>query len=382
MKHKRLYSFILAAILILSIPLSGSAESPVTGLPYTKAYGVYDLATGNLLYGENTTSELNVAGLNKLPSLLLICETVDIGMLSESEKVTVSLKASQVPGPTSFIAEGESIQADALIKSSVMITAGDAIYALAEALSGSATVFSRSLTERMSELGLDISFQEVFDTTKLMSCDDLSKLCIALSKSKTYMKYSSIYNDSIMHQNNSKTDLTSSNRLLKSYPGCIGLATGSSPEAGYSGAFLVNRNDMMLLCVVIGAKNADDRASAATELLNYAYATYQYSTFVKKDEVVAGMIKVKGGSEKFIDLVAAEDSVMLYPKNETYTVIKPELPDSLVAPIAEGTVFGSIQIKDDAGNIMDEISVISSKNITQAVFADYFNELTVFWIHG
>ena len=127
-----------------------------------------------------------IAGLAKLPALLVLCEGFDQGQLDAASMILVSDYASKIPGPTAFLETGEQIMAGELIKAACMICAGDAIAALGEGMFGSESTFLSKIQQRMEELDIAISLSDCIGTNLIMSPNMLLRLGQALVESETF----------------------------------------------------------------------------------------------------------------------------------------------------------------------------------------------------
>ena len=223
----------LAMLLLLIASTSLADESMPADMAGAKAAVLAEQTGGNSVAALKADEKMEVGGLSRLPALLAVCEGMDQGLITLNASITVSEAASRIKGPTAFLSAYEIIDAASLLKAAVMITAGDAIYALAEAIYGSATACQQRMQERLSELGVEASYNNLMDTDIRLSANDLVAIGRALMQSPSFTSYSGLFYDSITHADGRVTELASSNRLLKSSVGCVGVATGSSTSAGY-----------------------------------------------------------------------------------------------------------------------------------------------------
>ncbi len=136
-----------------------------------------------------------VAGLSKMPALLVICEAIDSGELIPDQVVQVSRAAAAVSGPTAFLSAGERISIKELTKAAVMISAGDAIMTLAESLCGTEAMFVSRVNMRMKELGADVAIDNAMGRNTRMNAHLLAKLGCALQEIETFTSYGAFWMD-------------------------------------------------------------------------------------------------------------------------------------------------------------------------------------------
>lgn len=371
----------LAAVLLFVGASASLAESAPVDLSGVKTAVIAEATTGQLIFEKSAKERVNVAGLSRLPSLLLVCELVDAGALSPSDTVTVSEAAAAVKGPTAFVESYEKISAGDLLKAAVMIGAGDAVYALAEAATGSSAVFVEQLNERLLALGVDVSYQGITGDGVLLSAADLIAVGAELVKSGTYRNYATLYMDEIVHEKGNATELVNSNRLVRSLPGCGGVGTGSSDAAGYCGVFWVLRGDAAYVCAVTGAQNSSARFQSAQAMLEYAFGAYKAAALAKEGEILIENIPVKGGTEPFVSLAAKNSAVLLLRQNETYEVRR-NVPETLYAPLASDAVVGTLEYLDREGNLIAVVELVPHKDMAQAGLGDFIRLLFLGFLHA
>ena len=378
---KRKYAILFFALVYLLVPLVGAyADDPPIEMKSAQALLVVEQNAGTVVINHNGDTKMEICGLSRLPALLVICEEVDRGAFALDTDVTVSQAASEVPGPTAFVAPYEVIDAASLLKAAAMICAGDAVYALAEAAFGSAGACLGALNSRLEQLGIDASFPDIIGKDVTLSASDLSALGVALMKSPTFKSMCSIYYDSIYHADGRETELASANKLLKNCTGCNGLATGSSATAGYCGIFSVTRSDEAYICVILGAQNAADRFAAAQNAVEYTFATYETVSIARAGEAVAEA-DVFGGKESRISLMAHEDASLVSDRNMTYENTC-EYSDVLTAPLYANQSVGRIVCKDDTGTVLCEVDLYPAADVAAATITDTIRSVLVRWVHA
>lgn len=373
----------LALALLSLLPCAAvlAVESMPVDIAGAKAAVLAEQAGGRPVATYKAEEKMEVGGLARLPTLLVICEGIDQGLLEQSASVTVSEAAAKIKGPTAFVSAYEVIDAASLLKSAVMILAGDAIYALAEAVYGSATACVQRVQARLGELGVEADYTELMGTQTRLSASDLIAIGRALMQSPAFTSYSSIFYDGITHADGRSTELASANRLLKVSVGCTGVATGSSASAGYCGVFSVTRGGVSWICAVIGAPNASARTAAASDLIDYGFAAYEVKALAKAEQVLVESIPVLGAKRSTVALVAGQDAVLLLPKGTSHEA-QWELPDTLVAPVEAGEAVGVVRYVDDNGEELCSVELLAAEAIAQARLADYAVMVLVSWVHG
>ena len=215
----------------------GSLELPC------KSAILMEATTGAVLYTQNAEESMPPASVTKVMTLLLLMEAIDSGVIHLDDKVTVSANAASMGGSQVYLKEGEQMKLEDLLKSVVIASANDAAVALAEYLYGSVQAFVGKMNERAKQLGMTgTAFENVTgldDTAEhhLTSARDIAIMSRALIAHPTVLQYSSIWMDTIR---DGAFGLTNTNRLVRFYPGCTGLKTGSTSKAGFCNKPYIN----------------------------------------------------------------------------------------------------------------------------------------------
>ena len=354
------------------IPLVGAPDGSLN-LPCKSAV-LLEANTGTVLYTQNADEALPPASVTKIMTLLLVMEAVDSGTLHLEDKISVSANAASMGGSQVFLKEGEIMTVEDLLKSVVIASANDAAVALAEYISGSVPAFVEKMNARAAQLGMkNTVFENVTgldDTAErhLTSARDIALMSRALISHKTVLQYSSIWMDTIR---NGEFGLTNTNRLVRFYPGCTGLKTGSTSKAGFCVSVTAERDGMSLICVIMGAESRDVRNATATQLLDWGFANYGvYSA----DAAELDPIALQGGTQNTCRIAYNAFSCVL-PKNEIPLVeITVTLPEKLSAPLAENTAVGEV-VFSVKGRVIGTCDAVTLEHVDRINFFQIFKRM-------
>ncbi len=350
-------------------------EQPAVSMEDASGALLVEASTQQPLLEKSADTPQSVAGLVKLPAILVLCEAVDNGALDLTSDLMVSDRAASIGGPTAFIEAGETISAAPLMKAAVMISAGDAILALGEAAFGSESALADRVRERMTDLGIDATFDNALGTGAKLSSKQLAILGAALMKSPCFAAHSKLTLEGISHQDGRETELVNANRMLRTYAGCVGVMTGSSPEDGYCGIFYVIRGDTHLLCVALGCRNANTRFALAGNMLDQVFATKKAQCLANAGDVIAESVRVQGGSRREVNLIAKDTVVLLLNKTEPALTPVKNIPSSLQAPLNAGDVVGSVSYQTADGTEMGRVELVPQTAVEQAFLRDVIRQV-------
>lgn len=373
---RKLISVLLTiSFLILIMPIA-SADGP------TLCYCIRPIHSDLIIAESNADEWQNVAGLTKLPAVLTLCLAVDKGLLDENAVVTVGANAATQGGPSAYLKKGETIAAKELLLAAVMISAGDAIYALADHAFGSEDVFLNNIELTMRAAGVDKKLPECLGTYMTFSCKELILLGEAAAESPTFLKYCSEKYYVLEHADGRKTELATANKLLTTLPGCIGLFTGSSKSDGYCGVFACRRGEATYICAVTGAQNSKTRFETASKLFEEAFANYKYYTICDPDEPVVESYPVEGGDVDSIDLYARESFGLLMKKSNGEPQKRFDLPDILTAPLDPEHAVGSIAFYDADGILLLEAALYPKIPVRASGFSEILKRVLSSFVSG
>ena len=362
---QKILCIVLSAVLLFLLFSAASADHEVT------AYCIMPLHSDTVISEQDSETWYNIAGVTKLPAVLTLCQAFDKGLIDENAEIKVSAKAASIGGPSAYLEKNETVAAKELMRAAVMISAGDAIYALSEHAFGSEDVFLKNIELTMRAAGVDKQLPECLGTYMTFSCRELIRLGEAAADSPTFLKYSEQKYAVLEHGSGRKTELASANKLLTSLPGCVGLFTGSSKDDGYCGVFVCRRGETTYLCAVIGAKNSKIRFETATRLFEEAFANYQYVTISDPDEPAIESYPVTGADTDAVDLYTKERCSVLLNKSDGEPQKKIDLPESLTAPLDPEHAVGSIAYYGADGTLLTDQALFPK----EAVMSNGFREI-------
>lgn len=334
-----------------------------------KSFLIAESVSEKIIASKAADEKTEVAGLVKTAPLLLVCEAFDKKLLEKESEITVSREAASLGGVSAFLESGEKIKAELLLKSAVMIGASDAVYALCESLYQSEAAFVEKLNVRLNEIGVDGQYQDIMGKGVKLSATELMLIGKELCKSETFKCYSSIFYDSITHEDGRITELANPNKLVRNLPGCMGVSTGSSNEAGYCGVFSVTRNDTTYIAVTIGCKNSSERFKLAEEMTEYAFATYKTLKVATKGDIMEENVPINGGVNSSVSLAAKDDCMLIFENGSSYEAF-PVVPDVIEAPVLSTDVVGKIEYKNSAGDVVGMLELCPVYSVEKASFWD------------
>ena len=353
MLKKRLPALVLSLVLALAAcpaafaePLqSGRFPLPDFDVP-CRAAVLIDVSSGEVLYEKQPDTQMPIASITKVMTLLLTFEALDAGKVSLQDTVPVSDHAYGMGGSQIWLEPGEVFTLEEMIKAVCVASANDAAVALAEFIGGSEPAFAEMMNQKAAALGMT-------NTTFKNACglDEEGHLSTArdvaimsremLLAHPNITDYTTIWMDTLR---GGATQLLNTNKLLKRYQGITGLKTGTTSGAGVCIAASASRDGLDLLAVVLGAASSGERFDAATALLDYGFANFENAAAPLPENAPASL-PVSGGARETVELRYQLPEKLLVKKGEGASLTTAlDLPDRLTAPLADGQQVGTVTV--------------------------------------
>ena len=312
-----------------------------------KSYVLMDASTGNILVEHNGDERLPPASLTKLMTAYLATLEINRGQIKESDLVTVSENAWRTGGSRMFIQVGSQVTVDDLLHGVIIQSGNDASVALAEHIAGSEDAFADMMNTHAQRLGMSNS--QFMNATGLphaehfSSAHDMAKLARAIIYQD--QAHYSIYAQKEFLWNNIKQP--NRNLLLWRDKTVDGLKTGHTEEAGFCLVASAVRDGHRLISVVFGTNSEQARAAETQKLLTYGFRFFETRTFYNADVELAKS-PVWKGAEREVRAGLAQDLTLTLPRGQIAALkASMTLKPGLMAPIAQGDVIGTVEVKHD-----------------------------------
>lgn len=358
MKKKFIYllTFLLLFIFIIQTTfVYGTNDNSDDLNIYSDAAILIDSKTGTILYSKASEEEMYPASTTKILTAILALEKCNL-----DDTVTVSKSAiSSIPSgySSAYLSEGEKISVNDLITVFLVHSANDAGYVLAEHISGSIEEFAKLMNEKALEIGCKHTHftnpSGIHNENHYTTAYDLALIARYCMQNSKFRNIVSMKTCTINATNKfGIRKYTNTNDLInpssKYYlEECVGIKTGYTAQAKNCLISACAKNNLGLICVVLGANQLHSGESSRYEdsinLFKYGYSNYSIKTFANKDDIIKN-IEVKNGTKKTRNLdLTLEDSISgLVKNNENLPNASIVLNDTISAPISKGTILGTI----------------------------------------
>ena len=371
---KKLMGALLAALCVLTLlPRTAVAvELPLT----SRAALLMEKTTGQILFAQNEHEALEPASVTKIMTLLLTMDAIDSGAMSYDDVVTVSANAAGMGGSQVFLAEGEKITVEELLKSVCVSSGNDAAVALAEKVSGVTELFVEQMNNRAKGLGMDdthfVNCTGLTAKGHVTSAYDIALMSRELlTRHPDIRRFTTIWMDTIR---DGTFGLANTNKLIRFYDGATGLKTGYTSSAGYCISATAEREGMELIAVIMKGETADKRNTDAKALLNYGFSTYALVSAAPEEPLPA--LPVSMGETEQVSLTLPEEGVTaLVEKARANTLERRiDLPESLTAPVAVEQPVGTLTLLDGETEVLT-VPILAAEDVPRRSWGSLFVQL-------
>jgi serine-type D-Ala-D-Ala carboxypeptidase (penicillin-binding protein 5/6) len=344
---RRFWRMMLAAAGLWAAPCApSSAAAPQTSASHAI---LIEAETGSVLFEKSADALVAPASLAKLMTLDVTFEQLELGNIKLTDAFLISENAwrkggAVSSGSTMYAAIHSRVKVEDLLQGVIIQSANDGCIALAEGIAGNEASFVRMMNDRARELGLTKSnftnMTGLPDPKMRVTAREMAM--IARHVVNTYPQYYKWFAEREFTWNKIKQQ--NRNPLLGTVEGADGMKTGSTNEAGYSLVGSATRNGLRLIVVVMGLKNAKDRADEAKKLLEYGFREFDTRILFAENQIVADA-KVYGGAQGKVPVTARNLIKLMVPRGVSERIsAKMVYVGPVRAPVREGQPIGHLQV--------------------------------------
>lgn len=375
-----------------SIDINSEIETSVNALTEIKnpdlnsrACVVIDRNTNTILYGKNENTKRKMASTTKIMTAIIIIENCKL-----NESIEISKKAANTGGSRLGLKTGDKITILDLLYGLMLHSGNDAAVALAEYVGNDIPGFAEKMNKKAQELGLKNTH---FETPHGLDSDEhyttayeLALLTNYALNNPTFSKIVGTKNYTITINGYSK-DLSNTNELLGNLDGVYGVKTGFTNGANRCLVTACKRNNLDIICVVLGADTKKIRSTDSIKLINYIYQNFKLvniQEFINKEFEIWKTNNINTFYiNKYNYLKNSNFNIEIEPLKYSIIPIRNDFIDSLSikitckksfeAPLYGGTNIGNIEL-------ISNNSVISNCNIYNS-YTIYKNSIFSYTIY-
>ncbi|MDO5424336.1 MAG: D-alanyl-D-alanine carboxypeptidase family protein [Eubacteriales bacterium] len=327
---------------------------------YAQSAVLMDADSGRVLFEKNGEEQRAMASTTKIMTCILALE---LGELSDI--VTASSYAASQPSVHLGMYAGEQFRLEDLLYSLMLESHNDSAVAIAEQVGGSVEGFAKLMNQKAAEIGCE---QTHFVTPNGLDSEDeggihsttardlalIMRYCISQSPQKeTFLEITGSQSHSFSNLEGTRSYSSyNHNAFLTMMDGAISGKTGYTGDAGYCYVGALKRGERTFIVALLACgwpSHKTYKWSDTRKLMEYALASYEYQDVLEQTEIPDILVENGVSEDGSFDeevyvkalLESPEELKVLMGEEDTVSV-KAVLPESLEAPVKEGTQIGEV----------------------------------------
>ena len=349
----------------------------------SRAAIVLDRKSGLILYGKNENEKRKMASTTKIMTAIVVIENANLESI-----VTISQKAAGTGGSRLGLHTNDKVSVKDLLYGLLLCSGNDAAVALAEFVGGDLPGFSNLMNNKVSELGLTsthfVTPHGLDNESHYTTAYELAKITDYALKNETFRNIVGTKNHTITINKYSKS-LSNTNELLGNFEGVYGVKTGFTNGANRCLVTAIKRNNMDLICIVLGADTKKDRTRDSVNLINYIYSNFELVNI--KDKILSefdnwklcnsSSFKVEKGKNDEIDIALESlpyDFLTINSKHLDDISIYIYCNTNFTAPLPANSSIGYVSLSIANENIFT-LKIYNTNSIEQKNCTEFFYDM-------
>lgn len=358
---------------------------------YARSAVLMDADSGRVLFGKNENEQMPMASTTKIMTCILALENGNM-----EDMVTVSAYAAGQPKVHLGMYEGQQFKLEDLLYSLMLESHNDSAVAIAEHIGGSVEGFAAMMNQKARDIGcfdtffitpngLDASVTDREGNTRVHSTTAkelarIMKYCITESEKKEEFLEITRAQNHFFSDGSGKGSYSCNNHnaFLSMMDGALSGKTGFTNNAGYCYVGALRREEKTFVVALLACgwpNNKNYKWSDTRELMGYGLENYEYRDVYEQPGLEP--LPVEGGvpdsrhpyGKAYVGISLEEqDSELRVLLKDGETVEKKiQIPDTLTAPVKEGSMAGSMKYYLD-GELIREYPIITDSDVERMDF--------------
>lgn len=341
-----------------------------------KSYILADFETGQILEEYNIDEAVEIASISKLMSYLVIMDEITKKNLSLNDIIIIDEDTTKIKGSSFNLKRGEKFTVKKLLEASIVVSGNDATYALAKYVGGSEEKFVKKMNQKAKELGFESAI--FYNSTGLpikgrnvqnkMSTREIFKLTQYIIRNyPEVLEIAKIKSIEVINRNYFQRN---TNPLLNEIKEIDGLKTGFTNKAGYCYVSTFNvegenveKKDLRLIAVVMGAKSLEKRNILSKILVEHGINNYSNKIFLN-EAIPLHTIEFPKADIKEVE-VFAEKGFSKLIKNDENIGVNIYIDKSIGLPIKKNTKIGKATVEKE-GKIIFQSDILVKEDVNKA----------------
>ena len=365
-KNRRLVAFAMTvALLLATLSLPVTAQGGVLPSLPASAAVLIEMESGDVIIERNASARLPMASTTKIMTALVALE-----LAPSDTRIIVDAAAVGAEGSSVYLCAGEVLTLEQLLYALLLESANDAALAIAIGLCGSVEAFADLMNRKAEALGLtDTHFVNphgLDDKAHYTTARELATVTQAALQNELFARIVSTRRATIPHaENPTGRLLINHNKLLRTYPDCVGVKTGYTTRSGRCLVSAATRDGVTLIAVTL---NAAGDWQLHADMLDYGFTRYHTVTLSDTDTYRV-TLPVVGGERDLISLTNESALSITLPVGHGSIRAVTEAPHFLYAPVMTGENIGKAVFYcdtdgDGCEEIIGELPLIACESVS------------------
>ena len=350
---------------------------------------VIDRNSKTILFGKKENEKRKMASTTKIMTAIVVIENSNL-----SDVVQVSKKSAGTGGSRLGLKVNDKITVNDLLYGLMLCSGNDAAVALAEHVGGSVENFSVLMNNKAQELNLSntnfVTPHGLDNDNHYTTAYELAILTDYALKNKTFSNIVATKNYTATINGNPK-NLSNTNELLGNLNGIYGVKTGFTNGANRCLVTACKRNNLDIICIVLGADTKKFRTQDSIKLIEYTFNNYQpvnikdiiNSEFENWKSYNLSSFNVIKGVSKNIDVSLSK------LENDIIPVKKDDVKDIAVtincnhiynAPLYSNDILGNLVVNIKNKEVL-KLNIVNTINIDKKNILNYFKDFSTNYIY-
>lgn len=364
---RRIACLLLLSLLLVHLTPTASAKEAHPIRTDATAAVLIEAESGDVIWAQNAQQSLPMASTTKIMTALVALETA-----SPEQMICVDPAAVGAEGSSVYLAAGEELTLEQLLYALLLESANDAALAIAIGLCGSVEAFADRMNQRATEMGLQnthfVNPHGLDDKAHYTTAHELALITREALKNPTLARIVSTRRASIPHADDPEGRLLiNHNKLLRSYPDCIGVKTGYTTRSGRCLVSAAARDGVTLIAVTL---NASSDWQTHADMLDYGFSRY-HAVLLADADCYRTTLPIVGGTRDGILLSNVDALSVTLPKGHGSIRSTVEAPHFLYAPTVAGETVGTARFYCDTDGdgqeeLIGSLPLIACETVAQA----------------
>lgn len=405
---------IIAMLFSMTLPCSMTADAYAFTPPFTinSASGiVVNLDSDTVIYEKNADRQEMPAHLAQIMTAIVVmenCPDLDNTTITMSVNPKTVFQGYEEPDDIRYagIESADTLTVREYLYAMMLTSGCEAAYMLASyGGGGSQDTFVGMMNQKASEIGCTGTHftnpTGLYDPYQITTARDMMLITkyalenvpgfeeIATADTFTTTSRSLVVSYALNGWTWDHSNTMTASENLFYYEGVKGIKTGNLNKCGRSIATMATQDGITYLVILLSAPFENENGDLmfyhiedATDLLNWAFSSFQYTTIIGNDEEIAELPVMDGSESNFV-LVKPQNSVSILWCTDVDTSAVQRVPtyyENISAPIEKGDVLGTLDLKF-SGDVIASTPLVAVSDVKRsplrhnaAAFISYFTE--------